>query len=298
MSEKQVNQPKKIKGVSMQHNNPAQFVELGKRFIKGYYTICNTKNYIELSKILTDRKKAPSVFRIQGKEMIGIQQILTCKKQLHGKSNIQFVPTQYDIVLSGSRQLNIMVIGQCQFKNGDTTATVPFTEYIDMCIGPQQTMCIKTSILTINDGVARPIIESGKEFIGLYYKCLNSRDFKSITSILKSYSKFSLQNTVFTGNENICKGLSTMFTKTNMMFSEIKFDTVNSGPERTNFLVTGIATFTNDGESVKKMFSEFIHVGRKKTNQCKKKKKKQLQNEEKNTDTTFWVQSTMFQLWK
>lgn len=290
MSEQHV----KPKGVQLQHNNPKQFIELGKRFIKGYYTLSNTKNYKELSELF----KVKSVFRIQNKEVIGGANILALKKQLHDKNDIKFIPTQYDVVLSGARRINVMVMGQCQFTNERQVQLVPFTDYVHVCFDQDQQIYIQTSMTMINDGVQRPIIEKGKEFIARYYKCLNSRDFTSLSSILKSFSKFSLQNTILTGNEEICKGLNTMFEKTSMVFSEINFDILSSGPERTNILVTGIATIKHDKKAVNKMFSEFIHVGQKGNKRSKKKKKKQIINEQKNIDTSYWIQATMFQLWK
>lgn len=289
-----IEQVKQPKGVQLQHNNPEQFIELGKRFIKGYYTLTNTKNYQELNKLF----KIRSVYRIQNKEVIGPKNILTLKKQLHEENNIKFIPTQYDVVLSGSRRINVMVMGKCQFTKDGKIQTVPFTDYIHVCFDNDQKIYIQMSMTMINDGVKRPIIETGKEFIGQYYKCLNSRNFQSLNSILKSFSKVSLQNTVLTGNEEICKGLSATFDKTSMVFSEIKFDILSSGPERTNFLVTGIATLRHGDKAINKMFSEFIHVGQKNNKRSKKKKKKQVINDQKNTDSPYWIQSTMFQLWK
>lgn len=296
--------PPKKKGLQLKQENPMEFIKIGQQFIKGYYTALNTRNYPILNSLL----RFSSSFSIKGQKGKGNTAIISAFTKLHSNIKLTYHGMQYDVMLSGSRRINIMVIGKARFLNvAGALVEERFTEYVHLGQDNKNKMWIHLSMFTTDSVLLRP--QNGIQFINMYYSALNNRNYNILNSLFKSFSHISVQNKRSKGNQNILTHYKRMFDESDVKFSSISFDVMGTGPERTNFLVTGnitlkIKTIDSDEENesefitVTKRFSEFIHKGCINPNKKKKLKKKAIRMAHQNTNnpSPIWIQTTMLQL--
>ncbi len=108
------------------------------------------------------------------------------------------------------------------------------------------------------------------EFVTFYYNSLNSKSYNLIAPNLRNFTIFSSEKEKFIGSN-----IENLFNKYNLMnakFTDIDFDTLNSGARRINILVTGTINYNN----ITQKFSEYIHCNRDRDN--------------------FWIQLSIFKL--
>lgn len=289
------NQQKKPKGLQLEHKNQVEFITLGKEFIKRYYTFIQQRNYPALNCFI----KQFSKFSFNGEKANGNTEILALLAKMYKINGVELTPEQFDVTLSGSRRINVFVIGTLTFVQNNQKVKRRFTEYIHLGQDTDQKMWIQLSmLLTHGKELQDPM---GKDFIGKYYTILNNRDYESLKKITRSFSRFSIQNKRLVGEQNILIGLKQILDTYGFKYSNINYDIISFGPERVNILVAGVVTMKNsDSETeIKKPFSEYIHLAKQKEFRKKKKLKKKaimIAQENVQSGNIFWIQNSITQI--
>ena len=113
------------------------------------------------------------------------------------------------------------------------------------------------------------------DFIKFYYENINSKNYDQVLRLIKNYSITSFEKTKYNGTQ-----MSELFLKyqqMNLQFKINDFDSLHSGARRINIIVTGIVQFNQNGQSIQRNFTEYIHLATGKPGE-------------------FWIQMSIFKL--
>ena len=307
------NQNTKPKNISLSHKDIETVNLIGSKFVQMYYRLLNGRDYKTLSSFLGQAKMMYKFMMygqhykktVQNNDSDKLIVIKTIKQLLDGTKMI-FNVEKFKVTLSGSRRLNILVKGKVKYLesvDGQPVEIVKnFAEYIHLAIETIQAVWVHTSMFMINDNSPQDI--KGMKFIKLYYNKLNERDFNSIFKLIKVNGIYNFENNRIVSDKNITLALKSLIESNDMIYENIKFDMIDFGPCRINFLVCGSLRSRSDPNK-SKTFAEFIHVGRPKGlnpensgRKKKKKKKKKSQQIEQieiasgKQHQEYWIQSS------